>query len=929
MKISASCPECGQHYRVAEEHIGSMTLCKRCSRRFVLQVSPANASAAPVEAPRPLPPATLSKSAASFAESPQKTLPLGQGDVTAPSTPAKRDEQSPATLARFQIRNRLGVGAFSAVYRAYDPLLEREVALKLPHPSRLQSDRDKTRILREAKAAAQLHHPNIVPVYDAGTDGDQFFIASAFVEGQTLAECLEQQRPDFRRASEIVIGLASALEYAHRFGIVHRDVKPGNILLDAKGIPLLTDFGLARFLESDDQLTHDGTVLGTPAYMAPEQARGEHDKVGPASDQYSLGVVLYELLCGQLPFSGPVATVIADVMHDEPPSLRSIAPTIPKDLATICHKAMGKKPGDRYPSCQELAADLRRWQDGEPIRARRMGSAERLWRWTKRNPVLAGLALAVVVLAVLSTTAAVGLFQSRQELAQALFNEKKQTRIAEEQADLAAEKSRYAQEQEQAAKQNEKAAKRSEHDAIEQKKIAEKALADLQQETAARNAAETETKAEKEKRTKLTKELDRQGAKHATELKDVEKEKQQALEVRSWLKYTEKLAAADSALQGKEKDIALAARLLDECPKEHRAWEWFFLQSLCKGMRPVERSFSSGGEVQITPNVQWLLRLASYMPALYGERNRRWEVYELPNIRPSHICDVAGAPNLSPNGKHLLLAMGSGTKVYDIASGRLGNQIQTNRLSFNWTAPFSPDGTRVLLWERAMHLFEIGGNRWLLLGTGKPVVVPKLSLPTTKDFRGFKSFTPKGALVRIERLSDSVLRLSICEVDNEGIPKLPMRMIDLPMPSQEKKTYCASFSNNEKRVAIWEEESTSLYVFDVEPPRFLCLFDSKKDNNGSFVSFSPDGKRAAVRHNDDCIRLWDVAQKRKIPELRSLTWCNNAMPINDRSRIIISPDWTRVAVWKLSGRQDKDFDKNGDGIYYWSIPAPLDLGEGN
>ena len=201
-------------------------------------------------------------------------------------------------------------------------------------------------------------------------------------------------------------------------------------MLDAKGNPLLTDFGLARFLESDDQLTHDGMVLGTPAYMAPEQARGEHDTVGPASDQYSLGVVMYQLLCGRRPFSGPPAAVIADVIDKEPPSPRSLNPQIPKDLETICLKAMAKHPKQRHAGCGELAEDLRRWLHGEPIRSRRLGLLERLARWSRRNPVLAIATLLVLILGCVSTISAVALLHSRQALAKALQDANDQTETA-------------------------------------------------------------------------------------------------------------------------------------------------------------------------------------------------------------------------------------------------------------------------------------------------------------------------------------------------------------------------------------------------------------------------------------------------------------------------------------------------------------------
>ena len=332
---------------------------------------------------------------------------------------AAREVGMPEKIGRFEVRARLGAGAFGAVYRAYDPMLDREVALKVPHASAVQSETRRARVVTEAKAAGQLRHPNIVPVYEAGRDGDISYIASAFIEGQTLEDAIEGQRLDFRRAAKLVMDLAGALHYAHQRGIVHRDIKPANIMLDAQGDPLVMDFGLARLEAAESKLTHDGTVLGTPSYMPPEQASGQLDLVGPASDQYSLGVVLYELLCGSTPFSGPPTMVISLVSTRSPPSPRKENPAIPKDLETICLKAMSKRRDNRYASCQAMAEDLRRWLSGEPITARRVGPAERFVRWCRRNPVVAGLsmtaALLLILVAAISLAAYVRVVRAQQE----------------------------------------------------------------------------------------------------------------------------------------------------------------------------------------------------------------------------------------------------------------------------------------------------------------------------------------------------------------------------------------------------------------------------------------------------------------------------------------------------------------------------------
>ena len=211
--------------------------------------------------------------------------------------------------------------------------------------------------------------------------------------------------------------MARALEYAHGLGIVHRDVKPANIIIDSRGTALLMDFGLARIQHAEENLTQDGTVLGTPAYLAPEQADASVGEVGPASDQYSLGVVLYELFAASA-FSGPPAVLLYQVRHQEPSAPRSVNPQVPRDLETICLKAMAKSPERRFAGCGELAAELDRWLAGEPIRARLLSAGERMVRWCRRNPGVASLSLtSVLLLLLVATVTSVSAVRMRQTLA--------------------------------------------------------------------------------------------------------------------------------------------------------------------------------------------------------------------------------------------------------------------------------------------------------------------------------------------------------------------------------------------------------------------------------------------------------------------------------------------------------------------------------
>jgi eukaryotic-like serine/threonine-protein kinase len=269
------------------------------------------------------------------------------------------------TLGRFRIVGLLGRGEHATVYRAYDPILERDVALKVPRHGILRTHKVINRFLGEAKALARLRHPRIVPVYEAGCAGERYYIAMALIEGRSLAEKLADYPLAIHQAAEIVAELAEALAYAHTQGVIHRDVKPANIRLDDRGAVYLMDFGIAYRPDSGEIPLPPGMILGTPAYLAPEQAQGGQVGVLPASDQYSLGVVFYELLSGRPPFCGPPSYVMFHTIHHPPPSPRTFAPLVPRSLAAICLKALAKSPAKRYTNCQHFADDLRRWLRGE------------------------------------------------------------------------------------------------------------------------------------------------------------------------------------------------------------------------------------------------------------------------------------------------------------------------------------------------------------------------------------------------------------------------------------------------------------------------------------------------------------------------------------------------------------------------------------
>jgi serine/threonine protein kinase/WD40 repeat protein len=555
---STDCPNCKCSITASEKLVGKLIACPKCSHRFSLRFGstetlPANTSSAETNADRSL-------KHTSYDNSPATTL---------------------ERLGRFELRSVLGQGAFGRVYQAYDPELDRLLALKVPIFGK-DEIKKATRFQSEAKSAAKLRHPNIVPVFDSGCVQGQYYIATQYIDGETLAQKIQSDGEagiDFRQAANWTKAIASALAYAHHKGVIHRDVKPHNVMLDSLNEPQLMDFGLAKRMNEDSTMTTEGALLGTPAYMAPEQAQGDGAKTGPHSDQYAIGAVLYELLTGKRPFEGPPHAVLAQILTAEPPAPSSLRPNVPCDLEAIALKAMSKEISHRYSNCEALAEDLDRWLKGEPTEARPITSWERLTRWSRRNRTLSVLSLGTVsaiLIALFSVTLALLQTNAARKVAS------ENLRKAEEQARLASEAESKAKATAQELTVALDEVNREKERAIAAEALAktsaenaEKALKDLQ-------AAQLET-SKKEWEIEAQKKFASLEASRA----DALRERASRLEMTAISsRYQQRLQSISDALDNRK--ITLAKSTFDEGNKVVKGgWEWNYLENLITPSVPI------------------------------------------------------------------------------------------------------------------------------------------------------------------------------------------------------------------------------------------------------------------------------------------------------------------------------------------------------
>jgi WD40 repeat protein/predicted Ser/Thr protein kinase len=824
--------------------------------------------------------------------------PAKAGALSEPESTITRPPFRVRYFGDYELKAEIAQGGMGIVYRARQVSLDRPVALKMILPDKLDDDAVR-RFRQEAEAAGNLDHPNIVPVYEVGKHEGQHFLSMKLIDGRSLKEALPRLRKDCRAAAGLLATVARAVHHAHQRGVLHRDLKPHNILVDRDGQPHVTDFGLAKRVDAGRDVTRTGAWAGTPEYMPPEQAAGEFKGLTTAADIYSLGAILYILLTGTPPFQGPYPAILQRITEDEPARLRALDPSVDPDLETICLKCLDKDPNRRYPSAAALADDLDRWLRAEPITARPASRWERARKWVRRKPAIAALCAAVLL------TGAAGLagvfWQWRAALSNAAI------------------------------------ARAREQDAIAARNEVSKANLGLK---AARDEAERRRNELSEANSGL------QAARDEAERQRNEVSKAN-LGLKDALRHARQNAYyAHINLAPREWDVANVAhaRELLEHPDEaeFRGFEWYYLKRLFYAEQSTLKAYTGPANgVAFSADGKRLAWVSWDGVKLWDPVNGHVLL-----ILKGHAVGVGGLA-FSPDGKQLASASWDATvSIWDVATGQERLTLKGHTKAVSGVA-FSPDGTRlasasqdatVKLWDVATgqeRLTLKGHTKWVTrvafspdsrqlasasfgtvklwdAATGQELLTLKGSAPVAFSSDGTRlASASEGKTVKLwdAATGQELLTLKGHTDSVTGVAFSPdgtrlasasddktVRVWNaatgqelLTLKGHTSNVLGLAFSPDGTRLASADHDATVKF-WDLAPVQEPLTLKGHK-NLVCGVAFSPDGKRLASASRDKTVKLWDAATGQELLTLKGHT--------SDVVGVAFSPDGNRLASASL------------------------------